>query len=299
MVAASSTAGIATGEDVIAEYFENGEIRAGYNFCQQEMGMVAESIARYFGMGGPALTVSTACSSGAKAFGSGRRLIRAGLADAVLVGGVDSLCRLTVNGFDALSVLSRERCLPFSVNRSGTVLGEGAAFFLMTREKGGARFAGLGESSDAYNITAPEPAGAGALVAMRAAIEEAGIGVDDIGYVNLHGTGTVQNDAMESAALSRLGGADVPSGSTKPLAGHILGAAGSVETAYCWLLLSELNSGGRLPPHVWDGAVDPELAPLRFATSSDRLPSTGPAYCMSNSYAFGGSNASVIIGRAV
>ncbi len=299
MIAASSTAGIASGEDAIAEYFENGEIPAGYDFCQQEMGMVAESIARYFGMAGPALTVSTACSSGAKAFGSGRRLIRAGLADAVLVGGVDSLCRLTVNGFDALSVLSKERCLPFSVNRSGTVLGEGAAFFLMTREKGGARFAGLGESSDAYNITAPEPAGAGALAAMRAAIDEAGISIDDIGYVNLHGTGTVQNDAMESAALSRLGGADVPSGSTKPLVGHILGAAGSVETACCWLLLSELNSGGRLPPHVWDGAVDPELAPLRFTTSSDRLPSTGPAYCMSNSYAFGGSNASVIIGRAV
>ncbi|MCZ6618693.1 MAG: beta-ketoacyl synthase N-terminal-like domain-containing protein, partial [Gammaproteobacteria bacterium] len=223
------------------------------------------------------------------------RFIRTGLADAAVVGGCDSRCALTLNGFHSLSALSRSGCKPFSANRDGTVIGEGAAIFLMSREPVGPTLAGVGESSDAHNMTAPDPDGRGAVIAMTRALEEVGIDGKDLSYVNLHGTGTTLNDAMESRALENVVGDEVPCSSSKGQIGHTLGAAGAVEAAICWLTLQH-NPGGKFPPHLWDG--DPaEDAPLPgMVKKEDRLPAGTNHYLMSNSYAFGGSNISVVLG---
>jgi 3-oxoacyl-[acyl-carrier-protein] synthase-1 len=297
VVAASSTAGIEEGEKALEYVQKNGDFPKGYSFERQEMGSVGLSIATYFGLSGPALTLSTACSSSAKAFASAARLIKAGIADAAIVGGADSYCRMTLNGFNALSALSHAGCLPFSANRDGTVLGEGAAFFLMTRQAGEIALAGVGETSDAHNMTAPHPEGSGARSAMEAALSQAGLKAGDISYINLHGTGTRLNDAAEAKAVQSLFGADVPCSSTKALTGHMLGAAGATEVALCWLLLSELNEAAVLPSHVWDGHLDEDMPSFGLLTSQGALKLGRAVWCMSNSYAFGGSNASVIIGK--
>jgi 3-oxoacyl-[acyl-carrier-protein] synthase-1 len=297
VVAASSTSGIERGEVALQHHMAHGAIPDQFDFLQQEIGSVGEALARYLECRGPALTISTACSSGAKAFASARRLLDLDLADAVIVGAADSFCRLTVTGFYALSALTASSCLPFSRNRNGTMLGEGAAFFLATREPKAVLLAAVGESSDAYHPTAPHPEGEGALAAMRAALAEATLTPADIRYINLHGTATVQNDAMESKAVKALFGESVPCSSSKAQIGHTLGAAGAIETGFCWLALTASDGDMRLPPHIWDGVADPDLLSACLAGSDDRLPAIGPAWCMSNSYAFGGSNASVIVGR--
>jgi len=299
VVAASSTAGIEEGEKALKHAQENGDFPEGYCFERQEMGSVGLSIATYFALSGPALTLSTACSSSAKAFASAARLINAGIVDAAIVGGADSFCRMTLNGFNALSALSHKGCLPFSGNRDGTVLGEGAAFFLMTRQASEIALAGVGETSDAHNMTAPHPEGSGARSAMEAALSEAGLKAADMFYINLHGTGTRLNDAAEAKAVESLFGADVPCSSTKALTGHMLGAAGATEVALCWLLMSDMNKDGVLPPHIWDGHIDEALPPFGLLTSQGTLKRGQTIWCMSNSYAFGGNNASVIIGKGV
>jgi 3-oxoacyl-[acyl-carrier-protein] synthase-1 len=264
----------------------------GYDYAQQEMGSAAEFLAGEFSITGPCWGVSTACSSSAKAIASAARLLRAGVVDAVVAGGVDALSPFTIAGFAALESVSAARCNPLSVHRCGINIGEGAALFLMTREPGPVRLAGWGESSDAHHISAPEPSGSGAIAAMRQAIERARIAPADIGYVNLHGTATPQNDAMESIAVAQVLGLEVPVSSTKPLTGHTLGAAGAVEAAVAWHTLVD-NEQGRLPPHWWDGERDPALAPLRIAQPGERL-GRAPAYVLSNSFAFGGSNATLV-----
>lgn len=297
VVAASSTAGIEEGEKALEAYQREGAFPKGYRFERQEMGTVALSIADYFGLKAPAMTLSTACSSSAKAFACAARLIKADIADAVIVGGADSYCRMTLNGFNALSALSHKACLPFSVNRDGTVLGEGAAFFLMTKQRGPIILAGVGETSDAHNMTAPHPEGAGARAAMEAALSKAQLQAQDIDYINLHGTGTRLNDAAEAKAVESIFGTHVPCSSTKALTGHTLGAAGAIEAALCWLLMSDLNRDHVLPAHVWDNCADGEMPPINLLASNGRFESARPLWCMSNSYAFGGNNASVILGR--
>ncbi len=298
VVAASSTSGIESGEQAMGHRQAHGEFPKDFDFLQQEIGSVAETLARYLGCTAPAWTVNTACSSGAKAFASARRLLDRNLADAVVVGGADSFCRLTLAGFHALQALTTTACLPFSRHRDGTMLGEGAAFFLATRDAGAVELAGVGETSDAYHPTAPDPEGTGARLAMQAALHQAGLGPQDICYINLHGTATRQNDAMESRAVKDLFGEAVPASSSKAQIGHTLGAAGAIETAFCWLALTAQDSDCRVPPHVWDGAAEPDLLGPSLADGGETLPADGPAWCMSNSYAFGGSNASVIVGRA-
>ena len=165
----------------------------------------------------------------------------------------------------------------------------------MTREPGPVRLAGWGESSDAHHMSAPEPGGRGALAAMRSALARAQLAPDAIDYVNLHGTATPHNDAMESGAVHRVLGADVPVSSTKPLTGHTLAAAGAIEAAVCWHVLVD-NPRGRLPPHWWDGVRDPALAPVRVAHPGEAL-GRGPRHVLSNSFAFGGSNACLVFSR--
>jgi 3-oxoacyl-[acyl-carrier-protein] synthase I len=294
IVLGTSTSGIAAGEEAAAALARDGRMPTHYHYRQQEMGTAAEFAARYLGLTGLRYTISTACSSSAKAFASAARLVAAGRCEAAVVGGVDSLCLLTLNGFDALQSLAPDRCNPFSANRCGINIGEGACVFVVSRTPSAIRLCGVGESSDGYHISAPDPSGRGAETAIRAALAQAGAAPARVGYVNLHGTATPKNDEMESEVIARVFGLDVPCSSTKSLIGHTLGAAGAQELGLCWLLLGDGNPARRLPAHGWDGVRDPRLPPINLAGA-------GAAWerdiFVSNSFAFGGSNAAIALGR--
>ena len=294
IVLGTSTSGIAEGEAAIAAHRASGALPEAYRYAQQELGSPSIFLARFLGLSGPAYCVSTACTSSAKAFASARNLLCGGLCDAVLVGGVDSLCKLTLNGFAALESVSSELCNPMSRNRNGINIGEGAALFLMTRDESPFALLGVGESSDAHHMSAPHPQGLGAEAAMRSALADAGLRESDVDYLNMHATATPKNDEMESLAISRVFPEGVFASGTKPLTGHALGAAGATEAGLCWLALRD----GFLPPHVWDGEADPALPALKLVVSGQRFARQSARVCMSNSFAFGGSNASLLIGDA-
>ncbi|KAF0813791.1 3-oxoacyl-[acyl-carrier-protein] synthase 2 [Andreprevotia sp. IGB-42] len=294
IILGTSTSGISEGETAIAACEASGALPAGFHYGQQELGSPARWLANYLGVTGPAYCISTACSSSAKAMAAGARLLQAGLADLVLTGGVDSLAQFTVAGFSSLESVSAARCLPGSANRCGINIGEGAALFMMSRRSGSVALTGWGESSDGYHISAPDPAGMGARMAISAALARAGRSASEIGYINLHGTATRQNDAMENRVVAELL-PGVPASSTKPLTGHTLGAAGAIEAALCWLALTD--DAQRLPPHLWDGVADPELPalPLVGEGESSREPLRA---ALSTSFAFGGNNIALVLERA-
>lgn len=299
IVMGSSTSGISDGEDALTARQETGLWPENFAYSQQEIGNPGIFAARYFGLNGPAYTIATACSSSAKVFASARRLIRMGLADAALVGGADTLCRMTLNGFNALELVSANPCNPFSANRDGITIGEGASAFLLSKDKAAVEFLGAGETSDAYHLTAPSPDGIGAQASMQQALDDAKLSPDQIAYINLHGTATPLNDAMEARAVASLFGPETPCGSTKGMTGHMLGATGGCEAAFLWLSLHpDYNPRGLLPPHAWDGAVDPDLPALAFVAPGTRAPTGRPLAMLSNAFGFGGSNASLIFGRA-
>ena len=296
VVLGTSTAGIAKAETALAEKLRTEAWPADFTYTQQETGNLAEFAARVLGVTGPAYTVATACSSTGKVFASARRLIDLGLCDAAIVGGADTLSRMTVCGFCALEAVSRKHCNPFSLNRDGVNIGEAGIAFLLSAEPAPIRLLGVGESSDAHHISAPEPSGRGAETAMAAALADAGLSPADIGYINLHGTGTPLNDLMEGQAVDRLFGGEVPCSSTKGMTGHTLGAAGACEAAFLWLTLHPDYNNGRLPPHVWDGVPDPVIPRINLLTGAQPVQSTQPM--LSNSFAFGGNNVAVILGAA-
>lgn len=294
VIIGTSTSGIAEGEMALRERLQTGEFPSWFRYEQQEMNAPARFIADTAGLRGPCYAVSTACSSSARALGSARAMLASNQADAVVVGGVDSLCRLTINGFSALDAMASDACQPFSKNRDGINIGEGAGLFLMQREGSGVRVAGVGASSDAHHMSAPKADGSGAQQAIMQACEQAGIAPADLDYINLHGTGTPLNDSMESNALAGIGADRVAASSTKGMTGHTLGAAGAIECGLCWLLLSAHNNGSRLIPHCWDGVLDPDLVPIQLVTAAQRAPLR---YCLSNSFAFGGNNVVVVLAR--
>lgn len=296
IVMGTSTSGLPEGEAARAQFERSRTWPEGFDYAQQELGNLAEFMAVALGVKGVAHVISTACSSGAKALASGARLLQAGLADAVIAGGCDVLGAFTVAGFSALESVSAEACNPLSVNRCGINLGEGAAIFLMGREPGPVRLAGWGESSDAHHMSAPDPSGQGAMRSMRAALARAGLQPGAIDYLNLHGTATPHNDAMESIAVAEVLGQAVPVSSTKPLTGHTLAAAGAIEAAFSWLTLVD-NPQGLLPPHWWDGQADPALPVLSVVQPGQQL-GRAPRHVLSNSFAFGGSNATLLLGAA-
>ncbi len=299
VVIGTSTSGMAEAEVGFAAMRRDGAWSGPFHYDQLATGGPAEFAARALGLPGPAYTVATACSSSGKVFASARRLIRAGLCDAAIVGGVDTLCGTTVGGFSSLEAVSAGLCNPFSANRDGINIGEAAAVFLLTADDAPVRLLGVGESSDAHHVSAPDPEGHGALAAMRAALADAGLGPSDIAYVNLHGTATGLNDSMEGKAVHALFGADMPCSSTKAMTGHTLGAAGACEAAFLWLALHpDHNPEGRLPPHLWDGAADPAIPPLNLIAPGAALPDPrGRAAMLSNSFAFGGSNVALVLAR--
>ena len=298
VVLGTSTSGV--GESEAAHLARQGEPGRGwpadYHYAQQEMGTPAAFVAAQLGIGGPAYVISTACSSSAKALAAAARLLRSGQLDAVIAGGADSLCRFTVAGFSALGAVSAQRCLPFSANRCGINIGEGAALFLVSGEDSAVELLGWGESADAHHMSAPDPAGRGPQAAIEAALARAGLRPEQIDYVNLHGTATLQNDQMEAAVVHRIFGAQTPVSSTKPLTGHTLGAAGAIEAALCWLSLSG-NPQQRLPPHWWDGAADGALPALALVAPGAAA-SAPLRRVLTQSFAFGGSNAALILGSA-
>jgi 3-oxoacyl-[acyl-carrier-protein] synthase-1 len=246
-------------------------------------------------LAGPAHVVSTACSSSAKVFGSAARMIAAGIVDAAVVGGVDSLCLTTLYGFRSLELLSKLPCKPFDAHRTGISIGEGAGLALLERPGGGARrdaiaLVGVGASCDAYHMSTPHPEGLGATLAMKRALASARLAPTSIGYVNLHGTATKSNDFTEGHAVGALFGDGVPCSATKGATGHLLGAAGITEAIITMLTLRH----GWLPGTVNTQTVDPECEChiLLDGTPSDHR------YALSNSFGFGGNNCSLVFGRA-
>lgn len=296
VIIGTSTSGISNGEDALV-YFKNfGQWPNDFNYLQQEISGLSQFVAAYFDVSGPAYTIATACSSSAKVFASGRRLIRAGIVDAVIVGGADTLCQMTLNGFNSLELLSQTQCQPFSANRDGITIGEGAAAFLISKDEAAVELLGVGETSDAYHQTSPDPDGAGAQKAMMLAIEDAGLLAEDIDYINLHGTATRLNDAMEARAVFNVFGDTTPCSSTKSMTGHMLGAAGACEAAFLWIMLNPETTSGYLPPHVWDGAYDSQGPQINLLKSGQVIPANVKKYMLSNSFGFGGSNVSLVLG---
>ncbi|MHB8478728.1 MAG: beta-ketoacyl-[acyl-carrier-protein] synthase family protein [Steroidobacteraceae bacterium] len=256
---------------------------------------VADYLRRRCGLEGPAVAVSCACASSAKAFGSARRMLEAGLIDAALVGGVDSLCLTTLYGFHSLQLSSPAPCRPFDVARDGISIGEGAALALLERapddlDGDSVLLLGVGESSDAYHMSAPHPEGLGARRAMRAALASAALDPGDIDYINLHGTGTPSNDRSESHAVTSVFGPTTPCSSTKGATGHTLGAAGALEAVISALAVKN----GFMPGGVHTSTIDPTLTALYIR--DNRRASI--MRVMSNSFGFGGTNCSLILGRA-
>lgn len=302
VVIGTSTSGIGETEQAIRAYCADGVLPPAFVYDPQEMGSPAVMLAHELGLRGPAYVHSSACSSSAKAMASAARLIKMGLCDVVLTGGVDSLCTFTVAGFASLESVSDEQCNPMSVNRHGINIGEAGALFLMSAEpgeggeSGAVALLGWGESSDGHHMSAPDPAGVGARLAMTQALQRAGLDAAQIDYVNMHGTATPQNDAMESRVIESLFGLEVPVSSTKPFTGHTLGAAAAVEAALCWLAMQDDNPQGRLPPHLWDGAADPALPALNLVPPGAAL-GRPLRRVLSSSFAFGGSNAALVLGR--
>ncbi len=249
-------------------------------------------VAQALGCEGPSHSISTACSSSAKVFATAARALRAGLCDAAIVGGVDSLCLTTLFGFHALQLVAPEVCRPADQNRQGISIGEAAGFAILENDSaaGTERLLGYGESSDAHHISSPDPTGRGARQAMQDALARAGLDPADIGYINLHGTGTRANDASEDRAVFDLFGAHTPCSSTKGWTGHCLGAAGILEAVICLLAMEQ----ELVPPSLNTQTLDPELRcqiPLQAARRSYRA-------TMTNSFGFGGTNCSLVLGRA-
>ena len=256
---------------------------------------VADFTRQFFGLTGPAVVVSSACSSSAKVFASARRMMAAGLIDAAVVGGVDSLCLTTLYGFNSLGLISSQACRPFDIARDGISIGEAAAFALLERmpeqlDDDAVLLLGVGESSDAHHMSAPHPEGLGARMAMQDALKTAHLDVADIDYINLHGTATPSNDAAETKAVAALFGSNTPCSSTKGATGHTLGAAGGLEAVICALALQH----GLLPGGLNTQQLDPAL-PLNYLLDNREQPIRR---VLSNSFGFGGTNCSLIFGRA-
>ena len=289
VIVGTSTSGIADNESVLKVQFQQS-----VQHQKQEMGSLAEALQQYLGWEGPAYTISTACSSAAKALAAGQRLLNADLADAVLVGGVDTLCKLTLNGFDSLESLSNGICQPCGANRDGINIGEAAGLFLLSKAPAPVMLLSSGESMDAWHISAPHPEGIGAAEAMQKALDAAQLEAGDIGYLNLHGTSTPQNDAMEIKAVQTVFSDTVVAiSSTKHKTGHCLGAAGAIEAFICQQVLLDQSW---LPLHHAD-ELDDALAGQNYVLTPHLAAPI--RYAMSNSFAFGGSNISLIFGKAL
>ena len=279
-----------------------------------ELGNPAEFLKWYLGTKNYAASVSTACTSGTKAFSTAVKLLQNDVCKVVIAGGIDTLAAMPSYGFHALEVLSHEKSNPFSKNRDGISLGEGGALFVLTKdvkmqkcldvksitnvgricksENEIVALLGIGETSDAYHSATPDPEGVQAVRAIQLALDDAGLKAEDIDYINLHGTGTVSNDLMEANAIYKVFGDNVPASSTKPFTGHCLGAAASIEAFICYQILKGERN---LPIHKYDNEYDENLPKINLVNSNTENKKINT--CMSTSFGFGGTNAVVIMGN--
>jgi 3-oxoacyl-[acyl-carrier-protein] synthase-1 len=290
----TSTSGILNTELAYRQRNAAGELPAGFDFAHShQLSSLVDFVRRILCLEGPGFTVSTACSSSAKVFVDAWRLISAGLCDAAVVGGVDSLCLTTLYGFNSLELVSPDPCRPADQERNGISIGEAAGFAIIERDPYGAPSAqllGFGESSDAYHMSTPHPEGAGAIQAMQAALRRAGLAASEIDYINLHGTATPSNDRSEDRAITTLFGSTTPCSSTKGWTGHTLGASGITEAIVAMqciehsLMPTSLNTRQRDPDFGSGILLQQRAAPV------DRV--------LSNSFGFGGSNCTLIFGGA-
>ncbi len=293
IVLGSNNLGLEQFEQAFGDYFKTGVLAENLFPQWLECNVMIEFMRFITKATGPSYAISTACSSSAKVFAVARNLINNGLCDAVLVGGSDDLCNFTIKGFNALGAYAHEKTNPFCKNRDGINIGEGAALFLITRAEGEVNLIGVGESSDTYHVTSPDPSGKGAILSMSRALQDAKLHPQQIDYINLHGTGTLQNDDMEAKAINQVFGSNVICSSSKALTGHLLGAAGATEIGLCWLMMSSaFNKSQMVIPHCMEGEAMVESPMLCQLGDKKRI-----QYCLSNSFAFGGSNASVVLGK--
>ena len=292
----TSTSGILETELAYRRRDANGALPADFRYATTHNTFsVAWFVQSYFGLSGPSMAISTACSSSAKAFGNAARMIAAGQCDAAVVGGVDSLCLTTLYGFNSLGLLSAVGCRPFDADRDGISIGEGAGMVLLEKKAAGANadsiaLLGIGESSDAYHMSTPHPEGLGARMAMEQALASAGLRPDAVDYINLHGTGTRSNDATEDKAVCAVFGNATPCSSTKGWTGHTLGACGAIEAIICALAIER----GFMPGSVNTRTLDPGLG-LCYLLDNRSQPAD---IAMSNAFGFGGTNCSLLLGRA-
>ncbi len=293
IVLGTSTGGLEETEQAFDHWLRHGALMPGYDYERQHnFAAFGDLLAAVAGLEGPSYVVSTACSSSGKVAASAARLIRAGLADAVLIGGIDSLTRMTIQGFHSLGILSSTPCRPFGAERDGINIGEGAALLLIEREAAapGAMLLGVGESADAYRMSSPEPTGRGAREAMERALAQAGLAAEALDHVNAHGTATPLNDSAEALAIEGLLGRRVPVSSTKGYTGHLLGAAGATEMLFA---IHAIRTG-RLPATLGAQPLDPAVTiDVVTAPRTARVRTV-----LSNSFAFGGSNVAVVVGAA-
>ncbi len=289
----TSTSGIGATEAAYWQRDEEGELPNDFQPATTHIiYSITDFVRHYLQLKGVALTVSTACSSSAKVFAAAQRYLEAGLCDAAVVGGVDTLCLTTLYGFNSLGLVSSDRCKPWDAHRNGINIGEGAGFALLESEQAGGQgclLLGCGESSDAYHMSTPHPQGLGAAMAMRQALLQAEIAANQVGYINLHGTATPSNDAAEDAAVMQLFGAEPPCSSTKGWTGHTLGAAGVIESIFTLMALEH----GFLPCNLNTEQQDEALSANVLLKREQR----DIAYAMSNSFGFGGNNCSLLFGR--
>ncbi len=286
----TSTGGADTTENAYKHYLSEGSLPEDYDlFRQHTFGAILHVVRELAGAKGPAWMASTACTSSAKPLATAGRLISSGMIDAAIVGGIDTLCAMTLHGFRSLDASSKTACRPFAADRDGLNIGEGGAFLLIERSGDPiALLEGVGESSDAYHISAPHPEGLGARLAMERALEDAGCAAASVDHINAHGTGTRLNDVSECAAIEAIFGREVPVVSTKGYTGHMLGAAGATEAAMAILSIVE----GWIPASLRADPVDEKI----FVNVSQERVDGEVRRVVSNSFAFGGNNISVVIG---
>lgn len=298
----TSTSGILSSELAYQtdKFRSSGQLPDSVHFKEQHNSFsIAEFVRQYYQLKGPALVVSTACSSSAKVFAAAARYIELGLCDAAIVGGVDSLCLTTLYGFNSLELVAKEVCRPADENRRGLSIGEGAAFILLEKsedpdvdqsnQQTAVYLRGYGESSDAYHMSSPHPEGRGALQAMQQALKHSGLKAEEIDYVNLHGTATPVNDKMEDMALTQLFTRPVACSSTKGWTGHTLGAAGGVEAIYSALSIQH----NFMPKSMNTLRVDPAFSQNILLQNRYSEVSTAAT----NSFGFGGNNCCLIFGQ--
>ena len=295
VVIGTSTSGILETEQAYIEHEQTGQFPAAFDFAHQHAWVAtAHCLQQALALAGPCYAISTACSSSSKTLASAQRLIAAGVCDAVLCGGVDSLCRMTLYGFKSLDIMSETACTPLDRDRSGLSLGEGAGLLLLERPRAGlddcVHLLGCGESSDAHHMTAPHPEGRGAVLAMQAALQQAGISPGSVDYVNLHATGTRLNDLAEMRAMRAVFPGGVACSATKGFTGHMLGAAGGMETAISWLSVHHALRPGCC------GLQTPDPA-FNFSVTADYETNVPVKVAMNNNFGFGGNNTSLLLGR--